>query len=77
MYDGVQQRVLETRRELEHQAREAAGATTDMIAKVAAALVVALLIGAVAAGLGGAVGAPGEFDVEDVNVDVSITYPDL
>ena len=78
MYDNVQQKVMETRREVEHQAREAAGATTDMIAKVATALVVALLIGAVAAGLGGAVGAPGEFEVEDDNIeDVSITYPEL
>jgi hypothetical protein len=78
MYDSVQQNVNQMRHEVEHQAREAAGTTTDIIAKVAAALVVALLIGAVAAGLGGAVGSPGEFEVEDDAIeDVSITYPEL
>lgn len=54
----IERRVEQVRQDVEHGVRETAQSVTDAIAKVAAALFAAIVIGAIAAGLGGFIGAP-------------------
>jgi hypothetical protein len=77
MYDNVQNRMDTVRNEVVHQAREVADTTTNIIASLAAAIVFALFIGGIAAGIGGAAGTPDEFDAAAVIEDVSYTEPDM
>jgi ElaB/YqjD/DUF883 family membrane-anchored ribosome-binding protein len=77
MYDNVQSRMDTVRNEVVHQAREAADTTTNIIASLAAAIVFALFIGGIAAGIGGAAGSPDDLTVDAVIEDVSYTEPDM
>ena len=54
----LKEKAEEARHEAERVAREAAQATTKTVAKVAGAVFLAILVGAIAAGLGGLIGAP-------------------
>jgi polyhydroxyalkanoate synthesis regulator phasin len=56
--EQVQRKADEAKHEAERVAREAAQKTTDALAKLALAAFFAIVVGAVAAGLGGLVGAP-------------------
>lgn len=70
MQREAQTRLQEAADEAEKQAREAAQQASDSFAKLAAGLAVAMVVGAVAAGLGGFFGAPQslpDIDVEEVN----------
>lgn len=60
-------RVQETLHEAERTAREAAQTAVESFAKVAAAIAATMIIGAVAAGIGGYIGAPE--DLPDIEVD--------
>ncbi len=79
----VEQRVEQVRHDIEHGVRETAQSVTDAIAKVAAALFAAILVGAIAAGLGGFIGAPEEVPViaevrpDFVPVEPVTVTPDL
>lgn len=76
VYEEAQSRVKELQheaqerlREAEEEAREAAEKATSTFSKLAAGIAAAMIIGAVAAGLGGSIGAPEDLpdvDVEDV-----------
>jgi hypothetical protein len=54
----LMQKAEETRAEAERVAREAAQATTQAVAKIAGAVFLAIIVGAIAAGLGGLIGVP-------------------
>lgn len=81
VYEEAQARVAELQREAEarlreaeDQAREAAQATTETFAKLAAGIAVAMIVGAVAAGIGGAIGVPAtlpDIDLEENVADVA------
>ena len=60
--------------EAEIKAREAAQATTDAIAKIAGVVVVALVVGAVAAGIGGLIGAPEEVPTAELDTNSNASY---
>jgi hypothetical protein len=63
----LMQKAEEARVQAEHAAREAAKATTQAVAKIAGAVFLAILVGAIAAGLGGMIGAPESVPAADVD----------
>jgi hypothetical protein len=63
-------------REAEQKAREAAQATTQAISKLALAAFAALVIGAIAGGVGGLIGAPEVLPTAEVEVDGQTSNPD-
>lgn len=65
----VGQKVDEVRRDVDLKAREAAAATTKAISRVALAAFAAMLLGAFAAGFGGAIGAPEALPVAEVELN--------
>ena len=68
----LEHKVEETRRDVDMKAREAAAATTKAISRVALAAFAAMLIGGIAAGFGGAIGAPEALPVAEVDFDREI-----
>jgi hypothetical protein len=79
MQDEANQRLKTLRHEAEERARDAAQATTEAIAAIAAAIFIAMLAGALAAGIGGAVGVPDAEDVpaDEVDEEASLQAPPL
>ncbi len=71
MQREIETRMNEVRAEAEEKAREAAQEASDAFAKIAAAIAVAMVVGAIAAGLGGYIGAPEE--LPDVTVEEAAT----
>ncbi|MGF1505309.1 MAG: hypothetical protein ACFB51_09325 [Anaerolineae bacterium] len=58
--DAAEERLIELRDEAEARARQVASDATDSLAKLAAGLLLAMVIGAFAAGIGGSIGTPEE-----------------
>ncbi|MCU0497987.1 MAG: hypothetical protein MUF87_11610 [Anaerolineae bacterium] len=62
----AEQKMMQLRMEAEHKAREAAEATMQAVAKIAAIAFAALVVGAIAAGVGGALGTPASIETIEV-----------
>ncbi|MDX1994613.1 MAG: hypothetical protein SF029_19680 [bacterium] len=75
--DDVMQRVEQVRDDAEQTLRSAAQATTDAIARLAGAAFAAIVLGAIAAGLGGLLGVPQELPVADVPTEADDTTGSL
>jgi hypothetical protein len=69
----IESQVQQVQRDAERVAREAAQATTDAISRLAAAVFAAMVIGALAAGIGGWLGTPAEIDTIEVDDNDSQT----
>jgi len=65
----IEEKVADVRHDIDIKAREVAASTTKAISRLALAAFGAILIGAIAAGLGGAMGAPQELPVAAVDFD--------
>lgn len=71
----AEQKVMQLRMEAEHKAREAAEATMQAVAKIAAIAFAALVVGAIAAGVGGALGTPTSIEtIEVTDQDSGTSY---
>jgi hypothetical protein len=71
----VESQLHQAQQEAERVAREAAKATTDTIAKLAGAVFAAMVIGAVAAGIGGWLGTPEEIQTIEVETSPETADP--
>lgn len=69
----VVEKVEEVRADAEEKAREAADQARKALGKVALALFAALVVGAVAAGIGGAIGAPEELPTAEIDTTAMIS----
>ncbi|MDX2137531.1 MAG: hypothetical protein SF123_05505 [Chloroflexota bacterium] len=68
--NAVSEQVSKVQHDIERTARETAQAATDVIAKLALTAFVIVMVGAVAAGIGGYFGAPQELPVAEVDTTV-------
>jgi polyhydroxyalkanoate synthesis regulator phasin len=75
--NAVSEGVSKVQYEVERTAREAAQTATDTLAKLAMAAFVIVLIGALAAGFGGFIGAPQELPVAEVNTSAELPVGDI
>jgi hypothetical protein len=65
--EDAKRQVQQAAAEAEYKAREAAQTATDTISKAAAAIFAAMVIGAIAAGIGGLVGTPDELPIVSID----------
>jgi polyhydroxyalkanoate synthesis regulator phasin len=76
LQDDLEQRFNETRREAEYRVRETAEEATKTVARLAAAIFAALIIGLASAGFGGWVGAPDDLPVAQISSIQSVPNGD-
>lgn len=73
MRTDIEEKVEDVRQEVDLKAREAASAATKTISRIALAAFAAIVVGGIAAGLGGAVGAPEQLPIAEVVFDETPT----
>jgi len=70
--DQAEAKVEDVKQDVEHAARESAQATTEAISKLALAAFAAIVIGIVAAGIGGYIGAPQDLPTTRISTSMQI-----